>query len=75
MACNRAAAAAKLGKHEQALADAELALELDPNYAKAFVRRAQVSSFVLCPAGQQGPGRSWLGSKHVGLGRKRGEPS
>ncbi len=41
VACNRAATAAKLGRHEDALADAELAIELDPNYAKAFVRRAQ----------------------------------
>jgi tetratricopeptide (TPR) repeat protein len=42
VACNRAAAAAKLGRHEDSLADAELAIELDAAYAKAYVRRAQV---------------------------------
>ena len=42
VACNRAAAAAKLGRHRDALADAELAIELDAGYAKAYVRRAQV---------------------------------
>ena len=40
--CNRAAAAAKLGRHEDALADAEQAIQLDASYAKAYVRRAQV---------------------------------
>lgn len=40
--CNRAAAAAKLGRHEDALADAEHAIQLDASYAKAYVRRAQV---------------------------------
>lgn len=42
VACNRAAAAAKLGRHDEALADAELAIDLDAGYAKAYVRRAQV---------------------------------
>lgn len=40
--CNRAAAAAKLGRHQDALADAEEAIQLDASYAKAYVRRAQV---------------------------------
>lgn len=40
--CNRAAAAAKLGRHQDALADAEQAIQLDASYAKAYVRRAQV---------------------------------
>jgi DnaJ family protein C protein 7 len=39
--CNRAAAAAKLGRHEDALADAEQAIKLNASYAKAYVRRAQ----------------------------------
>lgn len=42
MACNRSAAAFKLGRVEDSLADAELAIELDASYAKAYVRRAQV---------------------------------
>ncbi len=42
--CNRAAAAAKLGRHEDSLADAELAIQLDSSYAKAYVRRAQVDT-------------------------------
>ncbi len=40
--CNRAAAAARLGRHADALTDAELAIELDSSYTKAYVRRAQV---------------------------------
>jgi hypothetical protein len=40
--CNRAAAAAKLGRHDESLSDAELAIELDASYAKAYVRRSQV---------------------------------
>lgn len=40
--CNRAAAAAKLGRHQDALVDAEEAIQLDASYAKAYVRRAQV---------------------------------
>ncbi|KAL4856376.1 DnaJ subfamily C member 7 [Chlorella vulgaris] len=39
--CNRAAAAAKLGRHDESLSDAELAIELDASYAKAYVRRSQ----------------------------------
>lgn len=41
VACNRAAAAAKLGRHEESLADAELAISMDASYTKAYVRRAQ----------------------------------
>ncbi|KAL0034072.1 hypothetical protein WJX79_007204 [Trebouxia sp. C0005] len=39
-ACNRAAAHLKLGNAEAALKDAEVATELDPQYARAYVRRA-----------------------------------
>jgi hypothetical protein len=41
--CNRAATAAKLGRHADSLADANLAIEMDSEYAKAYVRRAQAS--------------------------------
>lgn len=44
VACNRAAAAAKLGRHEESLADAELAISMDASYTKAYVRRAQVGA-------------------------------
>ena len=35
---NRAAAAARLGRFAEAEADAEEAIEIDPSYAKAYVR-------------------------------------
>eukprot|EP00128_Syssomonas_multiformis_P017252 Colp12_sorted_trinity150504_noHs@13270 len=39
--CNRATAAAKLNKHEQTVADCTSAIELDADYTKAYLRRAQ----------------------------------
>jgi hypothetical protein len=73
--CNRAAAAAKLGRHEDALADAELAIELDSSYAKAYVRRAQVRVYSprctvlsLIHALLQAAACSWVGcSKFIKL--------
>ena len=38
--CCRAAAHLKLGNAEAALKDAEVATELDPQYARAYMRRA-----------------------------------
>ena len=39
---NRAAAYSKLGKNKEALEDCTSALDLDPNYLKALLRRAQI---------------------------------
>jgi DnaJ family protein C protein 7 len=39
---NRAAAFSKMGKHKEALEDCTRALDLDPNYLKALLRRAQI---------------------------------
>src|SRR5690606_33450353 len=38
--CNRATVAAKLEKYEQAIEDASKAIELNPDYIKAYQRRA-----------------------------------
>jgi len=38
--CNRAAAAQKLNDHKLAVEDSGKAIELNPNYAKAYQRRA-----------------------------------
>ena len=40
LACNRAAAHAKLNRHAEAAADCTAAIELDPSFAKAYLRRA-----------------------------------
>jgi len=37
--CNRAAAAMKLKKYEEAVGDCTKTIELDPNYLKAYIRR------------------------------------
>lgn len=36
----RAAAASKLGRHSDAVSDADKAVESDPDFAKAYLRRA-----------------------------------
>jgi DnaJ family protein C protein 7 len=41
---NRAAALMKLGKYKEALRDCTKAIEIDPNYLKAFLRRASIFS-------------------------------
>jgi len=38
--CNRAAALQKIGKHEAALKDSQKAIELNPDYGKAYIRKA-----------------------------------
>lgn len=40
----RSAAAFKLGRHKDAQDDAEKAIQLDPDFAKAYLRRATASS-------------------------------
>lgn len=42
--CHRAAAASKLGWHEKARTDAEQAVQFDPDFAKAYLRRATAHS-------------------------------
>ena len=42
--CYRSAAAFKLQRHADALADAEKAIELDPDFVKAYLRRATAHS-------------------------------
>ena len=42
--CCRAAAASKLGRHEEAAGDATKAIEFDPDFAKAYLRRAAAHS-------------------------------
>eukprot|EP00898_Chlorokybus_atmophyticus_P007969 jgi/Chlat1/8173/Chrsp76S07619 len=40
VACNRAAAASKLGNHKQAVEDCDMAIACNPDFVKAFLRRA-----------------------------------
>ena len=42
--CYRSAAAFKLQRHADALADAEKAIEFDPDFVKAYLRRATAHS-------------------------------
>lgn len=41
---NRAAALKKVGKHEEAVKDLNMAIELDNEYVKAYIRRAQCNA-------------------------------
>ena len=50
--CNRAAALAKLGKMEGALADCGSALQLDPSYEKARRRKEDIQSRIAAAAGR-----------------------
>ena len=40
--CNRAAAYSKLNQAEKSVTDCTMAIQLDPNYAKAYLRRAEM---------------------------------
>ena len=44
MFSNRAAAASKLGRHAEARTDATTAVEYDPDFTKAYLRRATAHS-------------------------------
>ncbi|KAL6076213.1 FK506-binding protein 5 [Balamuthia mandrillaris] len=48
--CNRSACFLKLEKHEKVVADATAALELEPRYMKAFLRRARAKESLDSPS-------------------------
>jgi tetratricopeptide (TPR) repeat protein len=60
--CNRAACRSKLGHFEKAVEDCNAALEAQPRYIKALLRRADSNFKVIIPTG-------WVGACHGTLSK------